>query len=231
MESITCKTCVDVRLDSMLTVLKYLSLDIYSNVIIAPYFDFTNKSLEVYVTSDLWDEVTGTAKFEWYDWSGNHLNISYAASASTPFTIGAINSTRVLSLNASATVPDLTNAVLFMEHTSQGQLPRTNTTTTFTHENYLAPIPLSDAKLVDPGLTMSYSSANQTFSVTATKGVAAFVWLDYPGGPVVQFDANGFWLRKGQTREVGYTVVSDTTGGSWVNDVTVESVWDLTTPS
>ena len=77
---------------------------------------------------------------------------------------------------------------------------------------------------------MSFSQDTQRFSVTATKGVAAFVWLEYPSGPIVQFDANGFWLRKGQTKEVGFTVVSDTTGGAWVNNVTVESVWDLTTP-
>ncbi|KAF2098341.1 beta-mannosidase A [Rhizodiscina lignyota] len=220
-------TWASMEYDGRWKVLHYLGIDIYSPVIIAPYFDFTNSSLEVYVTSDLWSEAKGNAKFTWYDWSGNPLKVSSKSLSS--FSVGAINTTKVLELNAKDTLPDLADAVLFMEHSTQGQAPNTDTTTTFTHENYFAPISLADAKLVDPGLKISYSAEKGCFSVTATKGVAAYVWLDYPNGAVVHFDANAFWLRKGQTREVGYTVVSDTTGGKWTDEVTVESVWDLTT--
>lgn len=70
-----------------------------------------------------------------------------------------------------------------------------------------------------------------TSVVEATTGVAAWVWLDYPSGTIIEFEANGFWLARGQTRAVGYKVVSDTTDGKWKDGVTVQSLWNDTLPA
>ncbi|TKA74266.1 hypothetical protein B0A49_08659 [Cryomyces minteri] len=72
---------------------------------------------------------------------------------------------------------DLTNVVMKVETTVQGRLSNSNTSTFFRHENWFRPIPLSQAKLVDPGLTLSYSNSTKNFTVQATTGVAAWVWL------------------------------------------------------
>ena len=68
----------------------------------------------------------------------------------------------------------------------------------------------------------------EIFIVRAIAGVAAWVWLDYPSGAIVEFEANGFWLRKGQARGVGLKVVSDSTDGKWKEGVTVQSLWNDT---
>lgn len=115
-----------------------------------------------------------------------------------------------------------------MNLTAQGSLPNTNTTRTFTHENVFHARSLADAELVDPGLTLTYSNATKNFTVEATTGIAAWTWLDNPAGTLLNFDANAFWLMPGQPREVGYTLKSDSTDGDWVEDVSVESLWNNT---
>lgn len=81
---------------------------------------------------------------------------------------------------------------------------------------------------MDPGLTLTYDASTESFTVEATTGVAAWTWLDYPAGPVLNFEDNGFLLLPGEPREVGYTLKSDSTGGQWVAGVTVESLWNNT---
>jgi len=209
-------------------VLHYAAKDIYEHVIIAPYYDMATGNLSVWVTSDLWDSAQGTATFEWYDWSGKQLNVN--TSSSFDFEVGAINSTRVLQTNTTEILDgdDLTNAVMHMCVEAQGTLPNTNETRTFRHDNWFHPTALKNAALVDPGLQLTYSNSTRNFSVTATSGVAAWVWLDYPAGAVLNFDSNAFWLAPSQTREVGYTVKSDSTNGAWVDGVTVQSLYNQT---
>ena len=118
-----------------------------------------------------------------------------------------------------------------MNISAQGQLPNTNTATTFTHENFFHAESLANAKLVNPGLRLTYDSSAQVFTVDATSGVAVWTWIDYPAGVLLNFDMNGFLLLPGQPREVGYTLKNDTTNGSWVEQVTVESLWNNTLAS
>lgn len=115
-----------------------------------------------------------------------------------------------------------------MEMQAQGRLPNTNITRTFRHDNWLHPTALRSANLVDPGLDLSFSNNTGNFTVTATSGVAAWVWLDYPAGAVVAFDSNGFWLAANSSREVAYTVKSDSTNGEWLGGVNVQSLWNQT---
>lgn len=144
--------------------------------------------------------------------------------------VGAINSTQVLQTFTTDLLAgrDMDDVILRMEVEVESQLPSSNETRTFKNENWFHPAALKTAKLVDPGLQLSYDEGSKNFTVTATKGVAAWVWLDYPAGAVLHFDSNGFWLAANETREVGYTVQSDTTGGRWVEGVTVSSMWNST---
>ena len=223
-------TWAGIEYDGRWKVLHYAAKDIYEPVIIAPFYNTTTGDLEVYVTSDLWSPVSGIVTFGCYTWSGTPVtNLSSIIPATaTPFTVGALNTTRVLALNTADLALDLTDLVLYMNLSATGPLPNTLTNRTFHHENFFSAVPLSKAQLVDPGLRLSYSNTTRNFTVQATSGVAAWVWLDYPAGAVVNFDSNGFWLLPGRAREVEVNVKSDGTDGKWVEGVSVGSLWNNT---
>ncbi|KAK8253567.1 putative beta-mannosidase [Phyllosticta capitalensis] len=223
-------TWAGIEYDGRWKILHYVARDIYQPIIISPFFNRTTGDFEVYVTSDLWTSASGIADFAWYDWSGKPLEIDTPSSAT--FTVGAINTTLVLKANTNDILKgfDPTNVILVANVSADGKLPNSDKQQTFTHENWFHPTSLASAKLVDPGLELSYSKETQKFTVSATKGVAAWVWLDYPEGAVLYFDENAFLLLPGQSKEIGYTVKSDKTSGAWVDGVTVRSLWDNTTP-
>ncbi|KAK5136883.1 hypothetical protein LTR08_001805 [Meristemomyces frigidus] len=223
-------TWAGIEYDGRWKMLHYAAKDIYEHVIIAPYYDISTGNLSAWVTSDLWEAVKGTATFTWYDWKGNKLPVN--TSSSVAFTVGAINSTSVLQTFTTEILKDydLTNVVMHMSIEAEGTLPNSNHSTTFRHDNWFHPTALKDAQLVDPGLQLSYSASSNNFSVTATSGVAALVWLDYPAGTVLNFDSNAFWLAPNETREIGYTVKSDSTSSGWIKKVTVESLYNQTLP-
>ncbi|KAI7278091.1 glycoside hydrolase family 2 protein [Hortaea werneckii] len=209
---------------------KYAAKDAYQPIVISPYYDMATGNLSAWVTSDLWDPAAGTAKFQWFDWEGNRLPIN--TSSSVDFNVGAINSTKVLQTFTNDVLGDYSaeNVVLRMQVEAEGKLPNTNNTRTFMHESWFHPTALRSANLVDPGLTIEYSESTKNFTVTATSGVAAWVWLDYPAGAVVAFDSNGFWLGANCSRGVGYKVKNDSTDGKWLKGVTVQSLYNQTLP-
>lgn len=223
-------TWAGIEYDGRWKVLHYVAKDIYQPVIVSPFLDVTTNNFEVWVISDLWSTVSASVNLVWYDWSGQRLSISTPTFIQAE--VGAINGTRILSTNLNDILAgyDSSNAILVMEVSAQGTLPNSNRTQTFKHTNWFHADRLSRARIVDPGLELSYSKTTSKFIVKATKGVAAWVWLDYPSGAVLNFDANAFWLLPGQEREVGYKVKSDTTDGKWIEGVKVWSLWDNTTP-
>lgn len=224
-------TWAGVEYDGRWKVLHYIAKDIYQPVIVSAFLNVTTNDFEVWVISDLWSSISASVSTAWYDWSGNQIDIN-TPGYSTSVQVGAINGTRVLSgkLNDIISGHDPADVLLTMHVSAQGALPNSDNTQTFNHTNWFHAAPLASAKLVDPGLTLNYSSTTDTFTVTATKGVAAWVWLDYPAGTVLNFDANGFWLIKGESRNVAYKVKNDTTGGNWKKGVTVRSLWDNNVP-
>ena len=215
--------------------LHYIAKDIYQPVIVAPYWNYTTGDLTAYVTSDLWTPATGTVDFTWYDWTGTPISSTTTNTPSNEtFTVGALNTTLILQQNTQLLSQNLnlTNAVLRMNLTATGSLPNNSTNTTFTHEFWFHPIlNLADAPLVDPGLKLSNTTSGNTtsFNVTATTGISAWTWLDFPAGVYGNFEDNGFWLAPNETRQVGFTLKNDTTGGAWVDDVTVGSLYNFTT--
>jgi len=214
-------TWAGIEYDGRWKVLHYMAKDIYNHVIIAPYYNITTGDLTVYVTSDLWTPASGTARLEWYDWSGKIIG-----NASTVgFEVGALNTTRVMETNIkNGSV--MANAVLVMKVSASGKLPNSDQTQNFTHENWFHATPLNAVSLQDPQIELSYDDSTAEWSVSS-KTVAPWVWLDFPAGVLGNFEENAFWLIPGETRKVGFTEKS-ATDGTWKDAVTVRSLWNNT---
>lgn len=209
-------------------VLHYVAKNIYENVIVAPYWDSSTGALNVTVTSDLWESVSGTVNLTWYDYKGEALADNAGMSSSVPFTIGPLNITDIVTTNINnLSIPDVQDAVLVLSLSATGKLPNSDTETQFSHQNYFAPAYTNEAKLVDPGLKLSYDQSTSKFTVEATTGVSLYTWLDYPSGVVGYFEENSFVLVPGQTREIGFTVQEGTLEDV-VKGATVQSIWDQT---
>ncbi|KAH7130593.1 glycoside hydrolase superfamily [Dendryphion nanum] len=219
-------TWAGIEYDGRWKVLHYAAKDIYQPVIVAPFFKNKTGVLEVWVISDLWSPIYTSVNLTWVDWTGQQLDISPSISQGAE--VGAINGTKVMSYNTTELFAgqDKTNILLRMDVLARGNLPNSLKAQIFRHTNWFHASQLSTAKLVDPGLEFHYDEATEKFIVKATTGVAAWVWLDYPAGVVLNFDANGFWLLPGQEKQIGYTVKSDSTNGKWVYGVLLRSLWD-----
>ncbi|KKY17192.1 putative beta-mannosidase [Phaeomoniella chlamydospora] len=212
-------TWAGIEYDGRWKALHYIAKDIYSNVIISPFYNYTTQLLDVYVTSDLWDAVTGTASATWYGWNGTVLDLP--AFTDSPVTVGALNTSQIFSRNLTTLLGsqyDPTNVLLQLSVNATGSKPNSDAQQAFTHTNWFHASPLSTARLVDPGLILSHDPSSRTFTVEATSGISAWTWLDYPAGALVAFDANGFWLAKGEKKILSYEVRIDTTGGNQMND-------------
>ena len=64
--------------------------DAFTPIAPYPFWYANNETLEVFVTSDRWDTVKGSAQLTWYDWSGNELN-----SSTVPFEVPTLNNSVV----------------------------------------------------------------------------------------------------------------------------------------
>ncbi|KAH6603175.1 beta-mannosidase a [Trichoderma cornu-damae] len=63
-----------------------------------------------------------------------------------------------------------------------------------------------------------------------TSDAVLIIELTAKAGVLGFFDDNAFVLSPGEKKEVVFTLQQDTTGGRWTEQVTAESLWDLTTP-
>jgi beta-mannosidase len=130
---------------------------------------------------------------------------------------------------------DLSNALLRLTVVARGQ---DSDGDIHTHTAYFHPTSLARSPLRDPGLKLETLDAKQSrhdqstadtvsFRVRATKAVAAWVWIDYTSTEVQGYCSdNGFWLTKGESREVTFTIWNDWSGGKWTDSMTVRSLWD-----
>ncbi|KAL7782198.1 glycoside hydrolase family 2 protein [Trichoderma ceciliae] len=209
----------------------YATKDIFQPVIIAPVFNVTTGVLDMYAVSDLWSNASGEASWEWVGYDGKPVGSANTSITSQKFTVGPVNSKMLASMNiteltSSGGLPPA-NAVLIANITATGTPPNTQGTKTYSHSNFFTATPLSKAELVDPGLTI-WQEGN-VFTVKAEKGVSAFTWIAlHPSdaGAIVTFDDNGFWLRQGQSKTVGYRVHGASPG--WESRVAVSSIWNNT---
>lgn len=202
----------------------YATKSIYSPVIVRPYYDQKTGELEVWVTSDRMSSVSGTVSLKWIDYEGKHLE-----SIPKPdkgdwdlrFDLGAVNSTltskysNISSLFAKTRGVSASNALLQMS-VKAGE---------YTHVSYFHPTSLKNADLKDPVIKLQHLGGNR-FKVTATKAVAAWVWLEVPSSVRGAFDDNAFWLVKGQSKTVSFDMWDNVSGGTrWSKQVTVRSLW------
>ncbi|PSN73172.1 glycoside hydrolase family 2 protein [Corynespora cassiicola Philippines] len=217
-----------IEYDGRWKVLHYVAKDIYQSVIITSFLNVTTHDFEVWVISDLWSPILASVNLTWFDWTGTRINID--APFTSEVSVGAINGTKVLSGNLDSLISghDPKDVLLLMQVSAEASLPNSNTTRAFKHQSWTHADRLSASNMIDPRLQLAYSNETSKFTVHATSGVAAWVWLDYPSGAVLNFDDNAFWLLPGESKQVGYKVKSDTTGGAWVHGVTVRSIWDNT---
>ncbi|KAJ5611413.1 hypothetical protein N7510_008132 [Penicillium lagena] len=218
-------------------VVYYAAKDIFSPVIVRPFYDVDTDTLDVWVVSDLWDKASGEVTLKWMDWRGKTLNLDppagvdsgYGGSLRLPFDVMPINATRV------ATYPDVSGLFSNSTPASNALLSLSVKAGDQIHSSYFHLESLNASTIHDPGLTLTVETGSAghghgvQFKVTATKAVAAWVWLDYPSTVRGYFDQNGFWLDKDESRTVEFTVWNDFTGtGAWVRDVTVRSIWNNT---
>ncbi|KAM0453152.1 hypothetical protein ACHAPV_009108 [Trichoderma viride] len=208
----------------------YAAKDIFNPVIVWPFYDEATDVLEVWVVSDLWQKVSGTASFKWVDWQGNaldvdppvHVNPAHDGSFNVKFDVQPINATRLV------TYPALSTFFACKNPTSNALLSISVEAGGYTHSTFFHPQSLRLNSIADPGLVMTKSlhGNKAQFKITATKGVAAWVWLDYPTTVRGYFDQNGFWLNKGESRTVTFSVWDDWSKGAWINDVVLRSIYD-----
>lgn len=197
-------------------VMQYGLTNIFTPVMAYPFWVPETETLEVAVTSDLWEAVEGTVQLTWYDWHGTSLNTSSHA-----FAVPSLNSTVVYTAQGLDNILPVGSkaedvwALLTLTATAGGQ--------TVTHEQQVStsrqmsrfgltcrgqfvPTSLANANLIDPEIKIA-SEDGITFTLSAQGGVAPFTWLDHPSGTVGYFvDAksdkplNGFYLIPGADR-------------------------------
>lgn len=224
-----------IEYDGRWKVLPYLAKEAYQNVIVAPFYNYTNGDLEVHVISDLWESVSGRVDLTWVNLLGEPIAKNAGMPQSFEFTVGAINTTLIHSVNVETglSIPDLEDALLLLSVSATGHLPNSaqSSPLTFSHQNYFTPAHMNKAKLREPKLELSYNAHTEKFTVQAKSGggVSFYTWLTLPSGAAGHFDDNAFLLLPGGSKEVGFSLASDTTGGKWVQKVTLESIWDQTT--
>ncbi|KAI2784258.1 glycoside hydrolase family 2 protein [Daldinia loculata] len=215
--------------------------DIYQSVIVANLWNVTTGILEVYAVSDLWQETKGKASLSWVGWDGSILDVDTAdiKAGDVEFTIGPLNTTLLARVDInklkSDSSFDASKAVLVANLTATGTPPNSEATKTFTHTNYYTPTPLASAALVDPGVSVEYDSSAKEFVVRADKGTSIWTWVSVgdkdADDVIVAFDHNGFLLRKGEEKRIGYSVISDNgQKAGWESRVSVGSIWDNTLP-
>ena len=206
---------------------QYAVKDIFSPVIVRPYYNETDDSVEVWVTSDHLDAVDGTVEYEWMTWSGDSVDVGLGNNSTNSTSVNVhvepVNSTMALRYNSVLQTlqskANISDVVMRLQVTAGNDV----------HTSYYHPVTLGNATLVDPGLQLTlHDPSSNTFSVQATSGIAAWVALDYSAHQVQgHWSDNVFWLQKGEKRSVTFNLWNDWTGdGSWTKSVSVRSMWD-----
>ncbi|TDL26125.1 glycoside hydrolase [Rickenella mellea] len=209
-------------------VLNYGLAQIFAPVIIYPFWTNATQNLQVMVTSDRLETVTGSAQLTWFDWKGNQIS-----STTQAFSIPTLNNSMIFQgTGLSSILPAGRNASdvwLRLNLTAQ------TSTGSVTNEQYFTPTTLANAHLIDPQIQITPTS-DMKFTLSAKGGVAPFTWIDHPAGTVGYFvddttgeASNGFYLVPGMDRTVRF-VASTTLSKVAPNpaNFVVRSIWNNT---
>ena len=200
-------------------VLQYGQARIFSPVIVYPFWTASNETLEVVVTSDLWDPVHGIAALTWYNWKGEALHFTQHE-----FTTPALNNSLVF--NATGLGDILPNGTQANDVWLLVNVTAIVNGSTVSNEQYVrmlrsfgcmlvygislllqfTPTSLANVSLIDPQIDVSWID-NSTLILSARGGVAPWAWVDHPAGTIGYFvdahtnvPSNGFYLIPGITR-------------------------------
>ncbi|KAI0047744.1 glycoside hydrolase family 2 protein [Auriscalpium vulgare] len=210
-------------------VLHYTLTSIFQSVVINPFWTAATQDLEIAVTSDRWESVSGTAQWTWYDWTGKTLNTTHAK-----FTVPTLNNSVLFHQQGLSNIlpagANATNAWLHLNLTAQVEGK------TQTNEQFFTPVSLASAQLVDPQIELTHEGG-LTFTLSAKGGVAPWTWLDHPAGTVGVFvektsglPANGFYLLPGTDRTVTFRLNAALSRNKAPDpgDFVVRSLWNNT---
>ncbi|KAI0065605.1 glycoside hydrolase family 2 protein [Artomyces pyxidatus] len=209
-------------------VLHYVESTIFQPVVINPFWVAERETLQIVVTSDRWESVSGEAQWTWYDWKGKALERTCR----------------------NFTVPTLNNSLLYHEEGLSRILPQGSSATdvwlhinvtahlgqeTVTNEQVFTPTSLAKATLVDPRIEVT-RGPGLNFTLSAKGGVAPWTWLDHPSGTVGFFadstghPLNGFYLIPGADRTVTFHLNEALSRVKVPNpkDFVVRSLWNNT---
>ncbi|KAJ6788821.1 hypothetical protein PWT90_02824 [Aphanocladium album] len=188
----------------------------YESVVVSTSWDFASKNLEIWVASDLWNDVTGQVSMIWVDLEGKPLKENLCFPRKIDFAINSIGSVKLhqslLTLDSAVHADD---ALLLLSVEARGQRPSSNSQSTFTHEVTFLPTPPKNAKIRDPGLRLAYESSSGKFTVEATRSVSLYTWLTHPPNVVGFFDENAFVLLPGQKKKIGFILHEDNSNGAF----------------
>ncbi|KAJ6443485.1 glycoside hydrolase family 2 protein [Purpureocillium lavendulum] len=201
-------------------VLQHVTKQTYEPVVASSWFESSNDTYRIWVASDAFEPVTGHVTATWLTWSGKQL-----ATKTYNFSMPALHSMQIEELVGwKAILPAgaaAESSVLLLRVSAKGP----GSGRKYSSENYWVPKYLSNSKIVDPGLKLDYLG-HMKWKVTATKGVAAHVWLTAPKDVIGFFDDNSIFLAKGESRTFTFTVQEGPKDGGWLKDVSVRSIWD-----
>lgn len=121
-----------IEYDGRWKVLQYTMARDYQPVVINAFWTPENETLQLLVTSDRLEDVSGTAQWTWYDWSGQVLSSSTANFTTPPLNNSVVyegeNLTDILPAGA-----EVDNAWLLMNVTAEAN------NVTVVHESYVRP--------------------------------------------------------------------------------------------
>ncbi|PLW18484.1 hypothetical protein PCANC_12285 [Puccinia coronata f. sp. avenae] len=207
----------------------YIAARVQSHVIISPIFHQKNSTLDIYVTSDLWQNVEGTAQWTWYDFAGRQLSDTTTKS----FSVAPIHSTQ------------LYHADGLSEMVPNGQPPNdawmhlkmTTSDGKYTNEQFFHPVDLKDCQLRPTKVQSRPIGHNQVSIEVASGGVAAWVNVEHPPGVrgyfrdmVTGLPSNDFFLRPDEQRHLEFVLKGhDSANGvskNLASRIVVRTIWN-----
>ncbi|TQS32565.1 hypothetical protein Golomagni_07116, partial [Golovinomyces magnicellulatus] len=143
-------TWAGIEYDGRWKVLPYITKKAYDNVIVSPFWKAEEGELELWVTSDLWEKISGTVSLSWIDTKGKPSHGNGGLKPSIDFSVGALNSTRILKTNAKDwKLANKNDAILLLSLTTKAHLPNSQKEQTFKHDTHFTPVWPKDVKFTD----------------------------------------------------------------------------------
>lgn len=205
----------------------YLAERVQDHVIVSPIYHAKNDTLDIYVTSDLWQPVAGSVQLTWYDFVGQKV-----WNATKNFSVGPINSTQIFHASGlSNIVPNgqpPNDAWLHLAlKTEDGK---------YLNEQFFHPIKLKDCQLRPTKVIARAIGHNQVSVEVARGGVAAWVNVEHPPGVRGYFKdidtdrpSNAFFLRPNERRKLEFVLKGyddEALTRNLENKMTARNMWD-----